>query len=138
MSGCESCKMRHGCGGCPALHRDGQALFPGRPVPLNTRLALSQGETTVSGLVRLDDCQAGSVDLVVFLLNSLSAIEAILEGSLDSENFSRISSTVFSSEGFARFRFSKVQYRYLRLYYLASGSPGGIAVVATTVNGSRN
>jgi len=137
MTGCESCLKKPACGRCP-VRTFGGLLLPGRPVPLNTRLALPEGRTTASALLELDSCQAGSVDLVVVLLNSLSEIEAILEGAIDGENFSRISSTVFTSEGAARFRFSRVQYRYLRLFYQVRGSPGGIAVVATTVCGSRN
>jgi hypothetical protein len=78
------------------------------------------------------------VDLVVIVLNSLTSVEAVLQGGFDAENWAPISSTVFTSVGYARFRFAGVAYRYLRIFYTASGSAGGVGVVATTLNGSRN
>jgi hypothetical protein len=116
----------------------GRVLRPGAPMPVNTRLKLGHAETTVSDAMALGRCTSGSVDLVIFILNSLTTVEAILEGTIDGENFSRISSTVFSAAGYARFRFRNVTYRLIRLYYTATGSPGGIGIVASTINGSTN
>lgn len=110
----------------------------GSAVSVNRRLALTPDESTVSGVLELRACPGGSVDLVVFLLSSITRIEVILEGAIIPENWSRISSTVFTSEGSARFRFRNQSWRFLRLYYTASGSPGGVGVLAATVNGSRN
>ncbi|MEK7468812.1 MAG: hypothetical protein AAB074_15660 [Planctomycetota bacterium] len=115
-----------------------KSLGPTRPVALNTRLVLTDGGTTVSEALHVRGCNSGSVDLVVFLLNSISTIDAVLEGGIDGENYRRISSTRFSAAGFARFRFRRVGYRFLRVYYSASGSAGGVAVLTTTINGSSN
>lgn len=102
---------------------------------INTRLKLGSDEVTASEPVELGGCAAGSVDMVVIVLSALTRIEAIVEAGTDQVNFFRISSTVFSGEGFARFRFRVPAYRFVRVYYTASGSPGGIGVVATTING---
>jgi hypothetical protein len=116
----------------------GRRLRAGVPVPVNTRLKLAHAESNASDALALGECNAGSVDLVLFVLNSLTSVEAVLEGTIDGENFSRISSTVFSAAGYARFRFRNVAFRLVRLYYTATGSAGGIGFVATTINGSRN
>jgi hypothetical protein len=116
----------------------GRSLRPGAPVAVNTRLKLAHAESNASDALALGKCTGGSVDLVLFALNSLTSVEAILEGTIDGENFSRISSTVFSATGSARFRFRNLSYRLVRIYYTASGSPGGVGIVATTINGSRN
>lgn len=113
-------------------------LRPARPLSLNDRLKLENGEATASSALHLAGVASGSVDLVVFVASSIASVEAILEGGVDGENFSRIASMVVSSTGFARFRFRAVRYRFLRMSYSASGSPGGVAVLATTLNGSRN
>lgn len=114
------------------------ALRPARPLSLNDRLKLGNGEATASSALHLAGVSSGSVDLVVFVASSISSVEAILEGGVDGENFSRVASMVLSSTGFARFRFRGIRYRFLRMTYSASGSPGGVAVLATTLNGSRN
>ncbi|MCC6740086.1 MAG: hypothetical protein IT452_13650 [Planctomycetia bacterium] len=114
------------------------ALRPARPLPLNDRLKLGNGEATASSALHLEGVSSGSVDLVVFVASSISSVEAILEGGVDGENFSRVASMVLSSTGFARFRFRGIRFRFLRMTYSASGSPGGVAVLATTLNGSRN
>lgn len=114
------------------------ALRPARPLSLNDRLKLGDGEATASSALHLAGVSSGSVDLIVFVASSISSVEAILEGGVDGENFSRIASMVVSATGFARFRFRSVRYRFLRMSYSASGSPGGVAVLATTLNGSRN
>ena len=116
----------------------GRRLRAGAPVAVNTRLRLAHAESNASDALALGECNAGSVDLVLFLLSSLTSVEAILEGTIDGENFSRISSTVFSATGYARFRFRNVAYRLVRIYYTATGSAGGVGFVATTINGSRN
>lgn len=116
----------------------GRALRAGAPVPVNTRLKLANAETNASDALSLAGCSSGSVDLVLFVLSQLTSVEAILEGTVDGENFTRISSTIFSAEGFARFRFRNAAFRLIRIYYTATGSPGGIGVVATTIYGSRN
>lgn len=115
-----------------------RGLRAGTPVSLNDRLKLGDGAVTVSEALHVEGVNAGSVDLVVFVLSSISSIEAILEAGIDGENFSRVASTVLSSAGAARLRFRGVRYRFLRVYYTATGSPGGVAVLATTMNGSRN
>lgn len=116
----------------------GRVLRPGVPLPVNTRLKLGQAETAASNAVGLGRCTSGSVDLVIFVLNSLTTVEAILEGTIDGENFSRISSTIFRAAGYARFRFRNVTYRLVRLTYIATGSAGGIGIVASTINGTTN
>lgn len=113
-------------------------LRSGKCVPVNNRLKLGEGETTASEPLTVGECTRGSVDVVLFVLNSLTSVEAILEGGVDGDNWVRISSTVFTTAGFARFRFERVAFRLLRLYYTTTGSPGGVGVVATTVNGSRS
>jgi hypothetical protein len=131
-------------GGTPVAGDDDAASWPGRhlrpgaAVAVNTRLMLADAETTASDALALGKCTGGSVDLVLFAVSSLTTVEAILEGTIDGENFSRISSTVFSTTGSARFRFRNRSYRLVRIYYTASGSPGGVGIVATTINGSRN
>lgn len=113
-------------------------LRSGKAIPVNTRLKLGQSESTASEPLAVGNCPQGSVDLVIFVMSSLTSVEAILQGGFDAENWVPISSTVFTSVGYARFRFERVAYRYLRLFYTASGSAGGVGVVATTLNGSRN
>jgi hypothetical protein len=113
-------------------------LRSGKAIPVNSRLKIGQSEATASEPLSVGSCPQGSVDLVVFVLNSLTSIEAVLQGGFDAENWVPISSTVFTSTGYARFRFERVAFRYLRLYYTAAGSAGGVGVVATTLNGSRN
>lgn len=117
---------------------EGRVLRPGSPLPVNTRLKLGHAETAASDALSLGRCTSGSVDLVIFVLNSLTTVEVILEGTIDGENFSRISSTVFNAEGYARFRFRNVTYRLVRLYFIAAGFPGGVGIVASTINGSTN
>lgn len=113
-------------------------LRSGKPVAINSRLKVGQSESTASEPLAVGDCVQGSVDLVVIVLTSLTSVEAILQGGFDAENWVPISSTVFTSVGYVRFRFERVAYRYLRLYYTAAGSVGGVGVVATTLNGTRN
>lgn len=144
MNGCESCdddKVDAMLLPQTDLELDfgvARELGCGSAVSVNRRLSVAPDESTVSGVLELRACSGGSVDLVVFLLNALTRIEVVLEGSIVPENWSRISSTIFTSEGSARFRFRNQSWRFLRLYYTASGSPGGVGVLAATVNGSRN
>jgi hypothetical protein len=105
---------------------------------LATRLALSHAVPTASEPVELDACTSGALDLVLFALSSITSIEVVLEGGLDRENYRRISSTVLSSEGFARVRFRGMSWRFLRLYYVATGSSGGVGLLAATLSGSKN
>lgn len=113
-------------------------LKKGVPLPVNDRLKIGQNEMTASAPMDLGECTAGSVDLVVFLLSGLTRIDVILEGGFSDGNFRRISSTAFNRAGFARFRFSDVGYRLIRVYYTGVGNQGGVGMVATTVNGSSD
>jgi hypothetical protein len=110
----------------------------GAPIPVNTRLKIGQNETTASEPLTVGECTQGSVDLVLFILSSITSVEAILQGGSDGENWSPISSTVLTTAGFARFRFDRVAFRFVRLFYTASGSAGGVSVLATTISGSHH
>lgn len=167
MSCCKSCEEGKGCSGetatvpagvivpreldvqtvieSPPRHEheeEGPTSLPrlrsGKSIPVNDRLQVAHQESTASEPLAVGNCPRGSVDLVIFVMNSLTQVEAILQGGFDGENWLPISSTVFTAVGFARFRFERVAYRYLRLYYTATGSAGGVGVVATTLSGSEN
>ena len=112
-------------------------LARGVPVPLMTRLALVQGTVTASEALEVGECTAGNVDIVVFAFSSLSSIEVELEIGNDRENWSSAWVTVFTQGGYGRFRFRGVAARFIRLYYRATGSPGGIGILTTTVHGTR-
>lgn len=157
MSCCASCETRRTCdeprdesallatlppappaepgesdGELPALE-----LRCGRPVALNGRLAVSHQAPTASEALLLGRCVAGSVDIVVIKLSNITQVEAILQGGLDRKNWKPISSTVLTSEGYGRFRFRGQSYRFLRVWFSASGSAGGAVILSTTVNPAK-
>jgi hypothetical protein len=103
-----------------------------------TRLVLSGEETTASDAIELGAaCNAGSVDVAVFVFNSLTSVEIVLQAGSDRENWRQFSSTLFTGAGFGRFRFRGVATRYIRLFFRGTGSTGGIGLLATTVHGSH-
>lgn len=113
-------------------------LSGGVPVLLLTRLTLTDSQVTASEAIELGKCTAGVVDVVVFAFTALASIQVDLEMGSDRENWSCFSSALFTRIGFARFRFRGIPARYLRLYFRASGSPGGIAILTTTLSGAAN
>jgi len=115
-----------------------RTLRSGVPKPLSTRLAVGSSQSTALEAVELGECTAGSVDVVLFAFSSLTSVEVILEAGIDGENFVPVSSTVLTGAGFARFRFRRIAMPLLRLYISAAGSAGGVGILATTVNGSKN
>ena len=110
----------------------------GSPREVARRLAMPQGTSTALEPLDVGECTRGSVDLVIIAFESMTSIEVILEEGLDAQNYSRVSSTVFKAAGFARFRFARIASKFIRLYFVATGSAGGVGVMAATVNGSRN
>lgn len=110
-------------------------LRPGVPIPVMTRLALAEDQTTASEALQVGRCNSGCVDVVVFGFQDLSRIEIDVEGGSDRENWSRLVSALFTRSGFTRFRFRGVASRYVRLFYRAIGDPGGIGLLTTTLSG---
>lgn len=158
MSCCERCETGHACESgrfpqqeqvhlspeVPDLQVDDDAglraplsLTCGRPVAVNALLAVSHQQPNVSEALLLGACVAGSVDVIVTKLNNITSVEATLEGGLDRRNWKPISSTILTSEGYGRFRFRGQSYRFIRIWYSASGSPGGVVILSTTVNPSK-
>lgn len=112
------------------------AIRAGAPVSVMTRLALGPSQTTASEALVVGDCTAGSVDIVLFAFESLTSIQIDVEMGNDSDNWSPVCTTILRRAGSVRFRYRGVGGRYIRLYYRASGSPGGIGLLTTTVCGS--
>lgn len=110
----------------------------GSSVPIVTRLALAHSQVTASEALDVGKCTAGIVEVVLFAFHSLSSIQVDLEMGNDRENWSRVSSSWFTRLGFTRFRFRGIPSKYIRLYYRATGDPGGIGILMTTINGSVN
>lgn len=88
--------------------------------------------------VELENCRAGSVDVVLFKLAQITSVEVFVEATTDGENYRRICATVLKSEGAVRVRFLNCCWRFLRLYYVATGSQGGVGILAATLSGSEN
>lgn len=110
----------------------------GSPIPVATRLVVVPAHVTASEALEVGKCTAGVVDVVVFAFDSLASVQLGLEMGSDRENWSGVSSTLFTRIGFARFRFRGIPARYLRLYFQAFGSPGGMAILTTSVTGGAN
>lgn len=136
-----------GCG-CSSAHADFEpSLSPDLPHfarlgagslrPVATRLVLAHAVATASEPVELE-CTTGSVDLVIFKLAQITSVEVFVEAATDGQNYRRICATVLKSEGAARVRFRNTLWKFLRLYYVATGSQGGVGLLAATLSGSRN